>query len=104
MEVEAMTVSIKKTPLISAAAAAGLFLGFALAGPAMAAVYAQGDGPIACQDFQRGANGSWTVLRATSISSQGVELNVAPGQTFAKNQFIDGIEPTTVLDRNCGNE
>lgn len=98
-----MTLSIKKTPLISAAAAAGLFLGFAWAGPAMANLYAQGDGPIACHDFQRGTNGSWTALHATTISSQGVELNVAPGETFSKNQFIDGIEPTTVLDRNCGN-
>jgi hypothetical protein len=98
-----MTLSAKKTPLISATAGAALLLGFAWAGPAMANLYAQGDGPIACHDFTRGSNGSWTVLRATTISSRGVELSVAPGETFAKNQFINGIEPTTVLDRNCGN-
>lgn len=98
-----MTLSINKTPLISAAAAVGLFLGFAWACPATAAVYGRGDGPIACQDFQRGSNGSWTALSATTISSQGVVLNIAPGETFAKNQFVGGIEPTTVLDRNCGN-
>jgi hypothetical protein len=98
-----MTLSVKKTPLISAIAAAGLLLGFGWPGPAVANVYAQGDGPIACHDFQRGPNGSWTALRPSTISSGGMELNVTPGQTFAKNQFIDGIEPTTVLDRNCGN-
>jgi hypothetical protein len=37
------------------------------------------------------------------MSPQGVQLNLAPGQTFAKNQFVSGIEVTTVLDRNCGN-
>jgi hypothetical protein len=103
-EVEAMTRSVKKTPLISATAAAGLLLGFAWAWPAMANAYAGGDGPIACQDFQRGSNGSWMVLHATTISSGGVQLNVTPGQSFTKNQFVGGIEPTTVLDRNCGNE
>jgi hypothetical protein len=61
------------------------------------------DGPIACGDFQRGPNGSWTVQRPTTISPQGVQLNLAPGHTFAKNQFVGGIEVTTVLDRNCGN-
>jgi hypothetical protein len=49
------------------------------------------DGPIACGDFQRGPNGSWTVLRPTTISPRGVQLNLAPGQTFAKNQFVSGI-------------
>jgi hypothetical protein len=31
-------------------------------------------------------------------------MTLAPRQTFAKNQFVDGIEVTTVLDRNCGNQ
>jgi hypothetical protein len=62
------------------------------------------DGPIACGNFQRGPNGSRTVLRPTTISPQGVQLNLAPGQTFAKSQFVSGIEVTTILDRNCGNQ
>ena len=98
-----MTLRIKKTPLISAAAA-GLILGFASAYPAIADVYAGGDGPIACQDFQRRPNGSWTVLRATTISPSGIMMNLTPGETFVKNQSVRGIEVTTVLDRNCGNE
>jgi len=53
---------------------------------------------------KRGPNGSRTVLRPTTISPQGVQLNLAPGQTFAKNQFVSGIEVTTILDRNCGNQ
>src|ERR1700680_1100228 len=40
----------------------------------------------------------------TTITPQGVQLNLAPGQTFPKNQFVSGIEVTTVLDRNCGNQ
>jgi hypothetical protein len=28
-----------------------------------------------------------------------VQVNLAAGQTFAKNQFVGGIEVTTVLDR-----
>jgi hypothetical protein len=98
-----MTLSRKKTPLMLSAAAAGLLLGAAWAYPAMANVYAGGDGPIACHDFQRGANGSWTVLHPTTIESQGVQMSLSPGQTFAKNQFVNGVEVTTVLDRNCGN-
>ena len=98
-----MTHSVKKMSLVSTTALAGLLLGFAWAHPAMANVYAGGDGPIACQDFQRGPSGSWTALSPSTISSEGVQLNVMPGQTFAKNQFVGGIEPTTVLDRNCGN-
>jgi hypothetical protein len=70
----------------------------------MAQSVSRSDGPIACGDFQRGPNGSWTVLRQTTISLQRVPLNLAAGQTFAKNQFVSGIELTTVLDRNCGNQ
>ena len=80
-----------------AAAAAMLLFGCVTAHPGS-------DGPIACGDFQRGPNGSWTVLRPTTITPQGVQLNLAPGQTFAKNQFVSGVEVTTVLDRNCGNQ
>jgi hypothetical protein len=89
-EVEAMTLSTNKTPLISAAAAVALLLGFAWAGAATAAVYTQGDGPIACHDFRRGWNGSWTALSATTISSQGVVLNVAPGNPSPKTSLSAG--------------
>jgi hypothetical protein len=87
-----------------AAAAATLFVGGASALPGMAQSIAGSDGPVACDAFQRDTNGSWMVLRPTTISPQGIQLNLAPGQTFAKNQFVGGIEVTTVLDRNCGNQ
>jgi len=93
-----------KIRLSFGAAAAALFVGCASALPGMAQSIAGSDGPIACGNFQRGINGSWTVLRPTTISPQGIQLNLAPGQTFAKNQFVGGIEVTTVLDRNCGNQ
>ena len=97
-----MTRCEKKIRISVAAAAATLFLG-AWAHP----VLAQGglpDGLVACDAFQRGPNGSWTVLRPATISPNGVQLNLAPGETFAKNQFLHGIEVTNVLDRNCGND
>jgi hypothetical protein len=94
----------KKMGSSLAAAAAILFLGCVTAHPGMAQGLSGSDGPIACGDFQRGPNGSWTVQRPTTISPQGVQLNLAPGHTFAKNQFVGGIEVTTVLDRNCGNQ
>jgi hypothetical protein len=94
----------KKIGSSLAAAAALLFFGCVIAHPGMTQGLSGSDGPIACGDFQRGPNGSWTVLRPTTISPQGVKLNLASGQTFAKNQFVSGIEVTTVLDRNCGNQ
>ena len=94
----------KKIGSSPAAAAAMLFFGCVTAHPGMAQGRSGSDGPIACGDFQRGPNGSWTVLRPTTIRAQGVQLNLAPGQTFAKNQFVSGIEVTTVLDRNCGKQ
>ena len=99
-----MTHGDKKTGWTLVAAAAAIFSGCVAAHPGMAQSVSRSDGPIACGDFQRGSNGSWTVLRPTTISPQGAQLNLAPGQTFAKNQFVSGIEVTTVLDRNCGNQ
>ena len=84
------------------AAAVAVFFGCITAHPVMAQNVSDSDGPVACGDFQRGPNGFWTVLHATTISPGGVQLNLASGQTFAKNQFVSGIEATTVLDRNCG--
>ena len=60
--------------------------------------------PAACDAFERDPNGSWTVLRPATIGPNGVQPELAPGETFAKNQFLHGIEVTNVLDRNCGND
>lgn len=93
----------KAATRLSIAAAGALVFGVASPlGAKAATVYS--DGPIACSAFARGANGSWTVLRATMIAPQGIAINLAPGQTFSKNQWVGGIEVTTVLDRNCGND
>ena len=92
---------IKKSRLLAPAAA--LFFACAWTHAGMAQNANIPDGPIVCGDFQRGADGVWTVLQPTTIQSQGVAMNVTPGQTFAKNQWVGGIEITTVLDRNCGN-
>jgi hypothetical protein len=61
------------------------------------------DGPVACDAFQRGGYGSWTVLRPTTIFPSGVPLSLGAGQTFAPNQMFHGFEVTAILDRSCGN-
>lgn len=85
-------------------AGAALFLSCASPHLAMAqSVNSEPDGPVACSAFQRGGNGSWTVLRPATIYPQGVPLGLEAGQTFAPNQMFDGFEVTAILDRNCGN-
>jgi hypothetical protein len=103
-EIDSMTHREQKTGWSLVAAAAAVFFGCVTAHPVMAQNVSESDGPIACGNFQRGTNGSWTVLRPMTISPQGVQLNLAPGQTFAKNQLVSGIEVTSVRDRNCGNQ
>jgi hypothetical protein len=98
-----MTLFANKLRISPTTAAAALFVCCAWAHASLAQNADLGDGPIACGDFQRGPNGSWTVLHPTMISPSGVTMNLAPGQTFAKNQFLGRVEVTTVLDRHCGN-
>jgi hypothetical protein len=83
-------------------AAAGLMAGLFSTYPALAQIDMP-DGPIACRDFVRNGYGDWKVLRPTTISPGGVRIHLAPGQTFAPSQTVDGIEVSAVLDRNCGN-
>jgi hypothetical protein len=86
------------------AAATALSIGLVLPISGIAQDYtSMPDGRVACDAFQRRGYGSWTVLRPTTIYPGGVALNLAPGQTFAPNQTVDGFEVTAILDRNCGN-
>lgn len=82
-----MTLRENKLRLSLAAAAVPLFVGCVSAHPGIAQSVVGSDGPIACGAFQRGPNGSWTVLRSTTISPEGVQMNLPEGRTFAKNQF-----------------
>lgn len=86
-------------------------LGLAAAGLLMVAapVYAQvgmtdPDAPVACRAFERWGAGSWTATAPTTLDyDNGMSLSVAPGQTFAPNQTVGGIEVTSTLNRHCGN-
>lgn len=84
-------------------AAAGVFAGLAWTHPSLAQIGPPG-GAIACHDFARNGYGDWTVVRPTMLSTRGVTLNLAPGQTFAPSQMVGGVEPSEILDRNCGNQ
>jgi hypothetical protein len=83
---------------------AAMLLGLVFMQTSMAQRADLGDGPISCSDFRRGPDGSWTVLHPTAIRPEGVVMRLAAGQTFSKNQHVEGIEVTTVLDRRCGNQ
>jgi len=63
-----MTRRENKIRLSLAAAAASLFIGCTSARPGIAQTVVGSNGPIACGAFQRGPNGSWTVLRPTTLS------------------------------------
>lgn len=84
-------------------AAAGLCAGLLWTQPSLAQIGTP-SGPVACHDFARNSYGAWKVLRPTTLHSGNVILNLRPGQTFAPSEFIEGIEPTAILDSQCGNE
>jgi len=63
-----MTYLDDKFRLALGAAAAVAFFGCVSAHPVIAQNVSGPDGPIACGDFQRGPNGSWAVLRPTTMS------------------------------------
>lgn len=84
-------------------AAAGLFAGLAWTHPGRAQI-ATPTGQVRCDDFARNGYGDWKVLRPTTLSSGGVTLNLRPGQTLMPSQFVGNVEPTAVLDSQCGNE
>lgn len=84
-------------------AAAGVVAGLAWAHPSLAQIGTP-TSPVVCRDFARNNYGDWKVLRPTTLSSGGVTLNLRPGQTFMPSQFVGNVEPTAVLDSQCGNE
>ena len=95
---------ISNSVRLNLAAAALLLTGFAAA-----PVYAQvsmtdPDAAVACGAFQRWGGGSWTATSPTTLDyNNGMSLSVAPGETFAPNQTVGGVEVTSTLDRHCGN-
>ena len=80
-----------------------------LIGSAAVPVYAQvsmtdPDAPVACGAFQRYGSGTWTAVAPTTLDyNNGMALSIAPGDTFAPNATVGGIEVTSTLDRHCGN-
>jgi hypothetical protein len=80
-----------------------------LTGAAATPVYAQvsmtdPDAGVACGAFQRFGGGSWTAVSPTTLDyDNGMSIAVRPGETFAPNATVGGIEVTSTLDRHCGN-
>jgi hypothetical protein len=84
---------------------AALLLGWASGHPAAAqGVNSMPDGPVACQDAMRTPPGAWHIMRPMTITPNGVPMTLQAGQTWTPGETLPGdIEPTAVLDRNCGN-
>jgi hypothetical protein len=85
--------------------AAALLLGLASGQPAAAqGVNSSPDGPVACQSAVRTPPGAWHIVRTMTITPKGMPMTLRAGQTWTPGETLPGdIEPTAVLDRNCGN-
>jgi hypothetical protein len=87
----------------------GLTAGVLLAGSAAIPIHAQvsmtdPDAAVACQAFTRWGGGAWSATAPTMLNfDTGVSLAVRPGETFAPNHTVGGVEVSAVLDRHCGN-
>ena len=91
--------------VLGAVAAAALFLSVGSAAPVFAQVsMTDPDAAVACGAFQRSGHGAWTAVAPTTLGfDNGMVLRIAPGQSFAPNRTVGGVEVTAVLDRHCGN-
>ena len=76
----------------------------AAAAPAFAQIsMTDPDAIPACQAFARGG-GAWTATAPSTLAfNNGMMLAVSPGQIFAPNHTVGGVEVSAVLDRHCGN-
>jgi len=70
---------------------------FAAAGPS------DFDADVQCGAFQRHGVGSWTATAPTTLDFGVFALSVAPGDTFAPNQTVNGAAVSAIIDRHCGN-
>ena len=82
-----------------------LLLTGAIAAPASAQMYmSDPDAQPACAAFARNGGGAWMATAPSTLAfDTGTTIPVRPGQTFAPNQTVGGIEVSAVLDRHCGN-
>jgi hypothetical protein len=80
-----------------------------LAGSGVIPVHAQlsmtdPDAAVACHAFERWGGGAWMATAPTMLNfTNGMSLAVRPGETFAPNRTVGGVEVSAVLDRHCGN-
>jgi hypothetical protein len=88
----------------------GLAAGIPLLAAGGVPVYAQigmtdPDAGVVCGAFARAPGGVWTATAPTTLNyTNGMVLNIAPGEMFAPNRTIGGVEVSSTLDRHCSNE
>src|SRR5204863_5599064 len=58
--------------------------------------------PISCRAFERIGSSGWRAREATTIAySNGLVLNVRPGDIAMPGQPVDGFDLAAVLDQHC---
>lgn len=87
-----------------AAAAALLLTAGAVSTAQAAAGMTDPDAYVSCGAFARSGHGAWIATAPTTLSyNNGMTIPISPGQSFAPNQTVGGVEVTSTLDRQCGN-
>jgi hypothetical protein len=61
------------------------------------------DPSLPCPAFSRNGSGGWTVLAPVMMDLGGRIYSPTVGTTFGTGAMADGIEMSSVLDRECGN-
>ena len=55
-----------------------------------------------CDAFRRNANGTWTSVRAVTISREGGgQIQIGAGVTFSRGVLWMGVNLAALLDANC---
>ena len=94
-----------RSSLCAGVAAASLLLATGLVSAAQAAGgMTDPDASVTCGAFARTGHGNWTATAPSVLAyNNGMTIPIAPGQSFAPNQTVGGVEVTSTLDRQCGN-
>ena len=56
---------------------------------------------IPCDAFKKNPDGSWTTVKAVTITGSTGQIQIAPGQTFKKKVLFMGVDLVALLEANC---
>jgi hypothetical protein len=56
---------------------------------------------LTCADFQHNPDGSWSPLKAMTITAPNGQIQTGPGVSFTAGLPIMGVDVAETLDENC---